>query len=108
LQSVAIGIRLMAEAIMPGILRSRRVESSPTMMKIVELFQREVDKRVGVDATFEQWQDAAAAFAAEVLDEAAEEDQAEGQTEVTHVQQRTHPKGRPQQPDSAKGRGSAG
>ena len=37
------------------------------MMKIAEMFGREVDRRVGHDATFEQWQEGASAFATEVL-----------------------------------------
>lgn len=78
---------------MPENRRTRRVEPSPTMMKLVELFEREVDRRVGKDATFEQRQDARAAFAAEVLYKAAEQDQAEGATEVTHVRQRAAAKG---------------
>lgn len=75
--------------------RNYVVEPSPTMMKIVEMFRREVDKRVGADTTFEERQDAAAAFATEVLAKAEEEDQAEGSTEVPHVPQRTEPEGGP-------------
>ena len=80
---------------MPRTRRNRKVEPTPTMMKLVELFEREVEGRVGRDATFEQRQDARAAFAAEVLYKAAEQDQAEGSTEVTHAQPRAAPKGGP-------------
>jgi hypothetical protein len=51
-------------------------------MELVEIFEREVEGRVGADATFEQRQNATAAFAAEVLSnllyQAEEEDQPEG------------------------------
>ena len=97
-----MGIRLEVEAIMPRTRRNRKVEltrkvePTPTMMKLVELFEREVERRVGRDATFEQRQDARAAFAAEVLYRAAEQDQAEGYPEVTHARQRAAPKGGPE------------
>ena len=82
------------------------------MMKIVEMFRREVDKQVGADATFEQRQEAAVSFAADLmanlLYEAEEEDQAEGPTEVTHVPQREDPKGGPQQHHPAPDRDPAG
>jgi len=94
LRSVARRIKLGTEAIMPRTRRTRRVEPTPTMLKLVELFEREVDRRVGSDATFEQRQDARAAFAAEVLYKAAEQDQAESSTEVTHARQRTAREGR--------------
>lgn len=67
------------------------------MMEIVEVLEREVDKRVGRDATFEQRQDAAVAFMAEALAMAEEEDQAGG-LEVTHGRQRSQPEGGPEQP----------
>jgi len=80
---------------MPGKPRNRRVEPTPTMMKLVEICEREVGRRVGRDATFEQRQAARAAFAVELLCKAEEEDQTEG-TEVTHARQRAEPKGRPE------------
>jgi hypothetical protein len=79
---------------MAGSRRTRRVEPSPTMKKLVELLQREVGNRVGANSTFEQRQDAATAFVAELLDKAVEEDQGDGPVEVTHVQGKcTNPKG---------------
>lgn len=82
----------MAEAIMPGKPPNLRVEPTPTMMKLVEICEREVERRVGRDATFEQRQAARLAFAVELLCKAAEEDQAEG-AEVTHARQRAKPQG---------------
>jgi hypothetical protein len=86
-------IRLEAEAIMLGKPRNPRVEPTPTMMKLVEICEREVERRVGRDATFEQRQAARAAFVFALLCKAAEEDQAEG-TEVTHGRQRAEPEDR--------------
>ena len=77
---------------MPGKPRNLRVEPTPTMMKLVEICEREVERRVGRDATFEQRQAARLAFAVELLCKAAEEDQAEG-TEVTHARQHAKPQG---------------
>jgi hypothetical protein len=81
---------------MPRTRRTRRVEPTPTMMRLVELCEGEVDRRVGSDATFEQRQDARAALAAEVLYKAAEQDQAGNSMEVTHARQPAAPEGRPE------------
>ena len=80
---------------MPGKPRNWRVEPTPTMMKLVEICECEVERRVGKDATFEQRQAARTAFAVELLCKAAEEDQAEG-TEATDAQQRAVPQDRPE------------
>jgi hypothetical protein len=59
------------------------------MLEMVELLEREVERRIGKSATFEQRQDARAALMAEALAKAMEEDQAEGPKEVPHVRQRS-------------------
>jgi hypothetical protein len=87
-------IRLVAEVIMPRKPRNPRVEATPEIMKLVEICEGEVERRVGKESTFEQRQEARTAFAVELLCKAAEEDQAEG-TEVTDAQQRAEPQDRP-------------
>ena len=69
--------------------RNPKVEVTPKMLELVELLEREVERRIGKNATFEQRQDARAALVAEALAKAMEEDQAEGSKEVPHVRQRS-------------------
>ena len=76
---------------MPTNRCNRGLEQDPVMMKLMELFERELDRRAGPDATFEQRRDIAVTVAAEALAVAAQQDQARDRTEVTHVPQPTEP-----------------